>query len=257
MPALVNNSQSGNILIIILIAIALLASLTALLTRSGSSTNETGDYESRVILATEILRYAKGAEIAVQSLLSRGCSENQISFWHDSDGNGTEDVSDAYFNSNAPANKSCHVFDVAGGGLDYKLIPERALNDDQMATLGGTFQAGHYAFAPVCAQFIGTHPSSDACTAAFPDNAQAHADLSIQAMAIEPSVCATINKLIHDDSTVPQDANNHANARFRGTFRVTAPEINPPTPYRNRKSGCFYSDFGIDRYSFFHILIAR
>lgn len=115
-----NDKESGNALIFILIAIALLGLLTVTLSRSGDSTNDTGDFEQNQIAASEILSYAKSIENAVQMLLARGCSENDISFWHDSDGNGTEDGSDDYYNPNSPTDRSCHVFDVAGTGLTYR-----------------------------------------------------------------------------------------------------------------------------------------
>jgi len=105
-------TQSGNALWFILIAIGLLGLLTVSLTRGGSSSNDTGDYEQNQIIASEILTYAKSIENAVQSLLSRGCSENEISFE-----NG---VVTGYANPNAPTDKSCHVFNSAGAGMTYE-----------------------------------------------------------------------------------------------------------------------------------------
>lgn len=120
--------QNGNALFFILIAIALLGLLTVTMTRSGDSTNDTGDYEQNQIVASEVLTYAKSIENAVQTLLARGCSENEISFWHDSDGNGTEDASDDYYNTNSPTDHSCHVFDVAGAGMTYLDISSKINN---------------------------------------------------------------------------------------------------------------------------------
>ena len=60
---------------------------------------------------------SKIIENAVQGLLARGCSENDISFWTDTDNNGTEDGSDDYYNANSPTDHSCHVFDTAGAGM--------------------------------------------------------------------------------------------------------------------------------------------
>ena len=75
--------QNGNALWFILLAIALLGLLTAVMTRSSGTDNDTGSYEKNQIAANEILQYAKSIENAVQNLLARGCSENDISFWHD------------------------------------------------------------------------------------------------------------------------------------------------------------------------------
>ena len=88
-----------------------------MLNRSSSSTNETGGYERNSIQASEILAYANTIENGVQSLLARGCGENELSFWYDSDNNGTENGSDRYYNSDAPTDQSCHIFEPEGAGV--------------------------------------------------------------------------------------------------------------------------------------------
>ena len=120
-----NDKESGNALWFILVAIGLLGLLTVMLSRSGSNTNETGSYEQNVIAANEILSYAKNMENAVQGLLARGCSENELSFWHDSNGDGVEDNNDDYFNTvSTRTDRSCHIFDVAGAGINFREITE-------------------------------------------------------------------------------------------------------------------------------------
>ena len=73
-------NQSGNILLFILIAILLIGLLTVSLTRSSNQSNDTGDYEQNVIAANKLLAYTKSMQIATQTLLQRGCGENDISF---------------------------------------------------------------------------------------------------------------------------------------------------------------------------------
>ena len=80
--------ESGNILIVILITIFLLGALTAMLSRSGGSSNETGNYEQVQIKASDLLNWASGLEAAIIRLKQQGCSENQIDFSYDSDGDG-------------------------------------------------------------------------------------------------------------------------------------------------------------------------
>lgn len=105
--------QSGNALIFILIAIALLGLLTVTLSRSGDSTNDTGDFEQNQIAASEILAYAKSIENAVQTLLVRGCGENEISF--------ENNTAAGYVNTTpSPADRSCYLFDAAGAGMVYQ-----------------------------------------------------------------------------------------------------------------------------------------
>ena len=74
------SNEKGNALWFILVAIVLLTSLTILLTRSGSSVNQSGDFERLQIQASQLLRYAKGVEEAVRTMQTRGISESDISF---------------------------------------------------------------------------------------------------------------------------------------------------------------------------------
>lgn len=123
-------NECGNALWFILVAIGLLGLLTVMMSRSSSTSNETGDYEQNVIVANEILSYAKNLENGVQSLLARGCSENEISF--------ENAVVAGYSNPNSPTDKSCHVFDVNGAGMTWDKLPENALD----TTLVGNPQYG-------------------------------------------------------------------------------------------------------------------
>lgn len=120
-----NKTQNGNALFFILIAIALLGLLTVTMMRSSSDSNDAGSYEQSQIVASEVLNYAKSIENAVQMLLARGCSENELSFWHDSNDDGNENSSDDYYNSKSPTDHSCHVFDVAGAGLTYQDMTDK------------------------------------------------------------------------------------------------------------------------------------
>ena len=112
--------ESGNALWFILIAIALIGGLTVMLSRSTGTSEDTGDFERTQISATEIMREAKAFEIAVDNLRARGCGENDISFWHDSDGNSVENASDDYYNAGSPTDRKCHVFQPEGAGLRYQ-----------------------------------------------------------------------------------------------------------------------------------------
>src|SRR5262245_7145714 len=111
-------SQSGNALWFILIAIVLLGALTMLLTRSGSTSSQSGNVERLRITASQILRYAKGLESAVDQMKTRGVSENEISF---------QNSTTATNYTNATCTRTdCKVFDVGGGGQDYKAAPSGA-----------------------------------------------------------------------------------------------------------------------------------
>lgn len=107
------HKQQGNALWVILFALAMFGLLTAMISRTSSSVNNTGDYEQNQIRMSQIMRYATSIEQAVTRLQSiNGCSESEISFDND-------DVT-GYENSNAPTDNSCHVFEKEGGGLAWR-----------------------------------------------------------------------------------------------------------------------------------------
>lgn len=140
------NTQRGNALWFILIGVALLGALTMILSRGGSTVDQSGDFEQRQVKVSQMLRYAKSLEAGIQQMRLRGVSENDISFWHDSDGNGTEDASDDYFNANCNGLTDCKLFDVGGAGLTYIPPPSGISNsadwifsgDNDIDTVGTT-----------------------------------------------------------------------------------------------------------------------
>lgn len=112
--------NSGNALWFILLAIFLLGGLTVLLSRTGSNTEETGSIEKERLMASSLVQYGSSIATAIQSLLSRGCGENQISLSYDTNNDGVINASDTYYNANSPSDYSCHVFHINGAGLSYK-----------------------------------------------------------------------------------------------------------------------------------------
>ena len=107
-------SEAGNILFFILIAVVLLGLLTMVLSRSGTSVNQTGSVEKTIIDNSQIQRYARALESAVDQLRSRGCSEGDISFEN-------PEVA-GYENTNNPSDESCFVFSEQGAGLTWREV---------------------------------------------------------------------------------------------------------------------------------------
>ncbi len=207
--------ESGNILIIILIAIFLLGSLTAMLSRSGGSSNETGDFEQQSLLISSILNYSSGIEQAVSLLRQRGCSENQISFENDIL---------AIANPNAPLDESCHVFSEAGAGKTYELIPD-AFNNG--GSSGWTF-TGENVFSAI----------ETTCPAA------SCVDLAMVGVGVNEDVCLAINTklgIVNPSGDLPEDTNISTGTHFQGTFtpvQAVADEAGG-TNIAGQKSGCF------------------
>ncbi|MEM6780965.1 MAG: hypothetical protein AAF569_03790 [Pseudomonadota bacterium] len=238
-------NESGNVLIILLVAIVLLGALTALLTRSGGSTNETGELEQQSIVVSEILRYASSIEAAVTRLRQRGCSENQLSFQYDADGDGdytdTGETPD-YRNANAPSDLSCHIFHPNGGGQTYE-SPEADWLD---STHSAIVTYGDYAF---------TRRTEIADVG---ENTEK--DLTLFINFIIRDLCVAINNTLDlpNPSGEPpvDDGDFNSTDLFDGTFDTgSVSDVNPPELI-GEKSGCFKHSSN-DQYFFYHVLIAR
>ena len=100
----------------ILFVVAILAVLaSAIAAGSGSFNGDTSAVKAKA-QATAILGYANEVKLGVDRVLGKGCTDTQISF--------ENPVVSGYENPNAPSDKSCHVFDVNGGGIVWKNPPK-------------------------------------------------------------------------------------------------------------------------------------
>lgn len=102
--------QSGNALWFVLIAVVLLGVLTAAVTRTSSSVEQTGGVEKARITAGNILRYSSGIETAVAKMLLSGTSESDLDFI----------AIGADFDNTNCATPNCDVFNIAGGGIAHR-----------------------------------------------------------------------------------------------------------------------------------------
>lgn len=104
-------STSGNVLFLILIAVALFAALSYTVTQSSKGGGGGVEQDKLKIKASRIIQYASSIEQAVMRLiLINKCSVDQVSFESSS-------ISGSPANPNAPADSSCHVFNSNGGAV--------------------------------------------------------------------------------------------------------------------------------------------
>ena len=230
--------ESGNVLWFILIAVALLGILTAVLSRSGSSVDQSGDVEQARVKASTILRYTGGLEAAIQQMMLRGVSENEISF--------ENSVTSTDYTNSRCNDQECLVFDVDGGGLEYT-APPRGANDgsDWIFT-------GH--------NNVGTTAGPVGTTEDRRGN-----DLLIMLRNVPKGLCVQLNRDLGVDNPSgdpPVDTTGIALTPFVGTFYDGSgtPVIldGDPTPFDldRQKSGCFLDGVLGDRF-FYHVLLAR
>lgn len=108
-----NSDQFGGIFVYVFIGVILFALLAFTFSRSqqGVSSSVLTSGQAK-ILAANIISYSNTVERAVQKLISKGCSETQISFRRDGIA--------GYNNTGSPPDETCHVFEGAGGKVTPK-----------------------------------------------------------------------------------------------------------------------------------------
>lgn len=209
--------DSGNILWFILIAVVLLGAVTILLSRSGSTVDQSGDVEQARIKAGQIMRYAASIETAIGNMRLRGISESDISFEND------ETATD-YANANC-ASGDCKIFDVEGGGLSYRAPPEGSNDGSEWIFTG--------------ANNVGSAAGPVGTTAARTGN-----DLVMLLPEAKAALCEQINRDLNvgTPGTVPEDAGGIATTAFTGTYANSLTIIDgDPSPFEldNETAGCF------------------
>ncbi len=111
--------EGGNILIMILVAIALIAALTMVIQSSSRPEGSNIDKEAIIIRASEVQRYAGELERGVRYILQQGASESDIRFAH-------PNAPSAYGTIPASTNSDIdhYIFDRRGGGATYRNPPK-------------------------------------------------------------------------------------------------------------------------------------
>ena len=130
----------------ILFVVALLAVLASIIAAGSGSFNSDISAVKAKAQATAILEYAHEVKFAVDRVSGKGCKDTEISF--------ENPIVSGYENPNAPSDKSCHVFDVNGGGVVWKEPP----ND---VAFTGDLTNGKYAFVLNGVKNIGSSVDKD------------------------------------------------------------------------------------------------
>lgn len=206
-------ASNGNALFLILIAVALFAALSYAITQSGRGS--TGiDREKASIAAARIEQYASQMQQKIQRLVTLNhCSDGQISFNNDSDGDGNYvDADDDNNNPNSPSDGSCHLFHTNGANLaPFKM--DGLIDTSQSAQR-------HYGEAPVigrqCIDGVGSG-TTDCHT-----GTAANAELILFFPYVTEAICKALNTNII--STIPTEGGNFytdpTESWFTGTYTV-------------------------------------
>lgn len=229
-----SQSQSGNVIWFILVAIVLLGALTMALSRSGSSVNQSGDSEKSAIVASQLIRYASGLEAAIGRMRLAGIGENEISF---------DDSALTGYTNTVCNEDRCRLFKPDGGGMRY-IAPPSGANDGSawLFTAANNIEG------------VG----EDAGESDEPSK-----DLIALLPNVPLGLCKEVNRLNRIDSPPPADTSKMDIAtKFTGTFSA-GEAINPGGAVAGKKAGCVQGNQDqananiAGKYYFYYVLIAR
>jgi len=183
-----NTHQRGIAIAPILFIVAILAALAAAIAAGSGSFNGDTSAISAKAQASAILEYANLLTVAVQRVIGHGCTDTQISF--------ENPMVSGYVNPNAPSDKSCHVFDVNGGGISFLPIKVSELE------VGNN---GYFEFLTQKFRAVGK-------TAADSDSTELAAFLPLDSLAI----CKELNNMVGMAGYMGRDV--YKPQRYAGTF---------------------------------------
>lgn len=232
LPKILSNThqrsrEQGNVLIIILLAIALIGALTVAI--QGSSQKSANiDRETLILRVTEVQRYASELERGIAFIMQNELSEGDIRFAH-------PDAHNDYGDLSADTDKSDQLFHRDGGNASYK-NPADDIND------GSSWE------------FYGN--------TALPEVGSDSADLIAVLPNVTTAFCERANSMIGYNGQ-PQDSstclNTGASARFDdGTQFDSSPNtvVDSSFSLKPAMRGCVEctSDGSLH---YFHVLMAR
>lgn len=215
------NHEQGNAIIIILIAVSLFAALGYAFTQSSRTSTGFISQEEAKANANQILSYGNDLKSAIKRLNLRGCDDSEISF--------ENNIVSGYTNGTAPTNKSCHVFDPAGGGLTYKKmdlsgLDETAASATTYTTIGNMITEWYFPYN-TCVNLVGS--DDDPCYSASADVAE----IVTFFPWVNRDVCLAINNQLGVDNpsgnppAIGGSMMYSGGNKFTGIFTATPPRV--------------------------------
>jgi hypothetical protein len=237
---------SGNILFIILIAIGLFAALGSVVMDGESTTNKISEDKAK-IYAQDILAYANAMEGAVQRMLDRGVSENDLCFDFDEYPGGNADYEHA-----ACSETKNRVFHPSGGGMRHR-TPDADYFDSAFNT---DFRTGQYLI------------SAQSEVYGIPQASQSETDMQeliLFTHGLKKEICTQINNHLNKDNPggIPPEeggsvSRNNSTIYFVGSYTVAgfniSGKLSDHARYCVQSSGTGNFQNG---YVYYHVLHAR
>lgn len=229
-----------------------------------SSTNVMSKGQAKVS-AQSIIEQARAIQSATAMLISRGCSESELSF---------DNSFDSGYTNNARADGSCRIFGPGGAGLNY-IVPDSASLDASKASNAPSYHGKWYFYNRVCVDGVGTGVSPCWDNGTLADN-----DLVVYLAFLKKEVCAQINVAagipLRADGQIPISGGTSITfsgsvGKFIGKFQTESSNASSwigsqgPDGYRFRRKefGCNQLETAINNgvpsgnYVFYMVLLAR
>ncbi|PCI54886.1 MAG: hypothetical protein COB36_08490 [Alphaproteobacteria bacterium] len=240
------NTQSGNVLIYILIAVALLAALSYTIAQSGRGSVGSLSKERSRLYATEILEYGGIVRQAVSQIRLRGYQAREISL--------ENNIVADYENTNC-GDSECEIFNVNGGAVHY-LAPKSVWLDNAQSS---EFEYGTLYF----------HGEASVAEVGLVKD-----DLIMFIPYVKKEICMAINKqlgIVPSGRDVPLETNGPfaVNMKFVGDFGVALDRkisgdgtVGDSEVLYGRMAGCTESSGTAstplaETYHYYQVLLAR
>lgn len=226
-------SLAGNVLFLILIAVALFAALAYAVTQSSRSSGDGVSKDKVRIAAATLLQYSTMMEQVVSRLqVINHCSDLEIDFY-------LAGVTDVDY-QHAVENNACKIFHADGGALPYQTIP------DEIATTPGdiwrfTGQQYHMAVASGEPELVATAIVTREACIAINDK------LGITNPSGNPPVDA---HFVYEGNIKFDGGNSGVVGGYAANAYIDVAQL------ESKRSGCGYNNNDA-KYLYFHVLIAR
>ena len=247
----------GNVLFLILIGIAVFASMTFGIMQSQRGGTMNLDQEKLANDIDKIISYGAAIERSLNALLLQsGCDITEVSFDHTD--SSVYDTNGYYKNPNAPGDYSCHVFNpssgvLSGGGIEWKTPPSIA-QDNGSSEYGfyghkGVAQLGRSDGRDGIDLIMGAKLSYDACVLV---NEKAGVD---NPGGDPPSYSGSFDFPLVASQTFPIAGSGPSNQDgfISGGYIGTGGQANEVAGH---KMGCIYSTSDSE-YDFYYVVLAR
>jgi hypothetical protein len=225
------NRESGNVLIYILIAVALVAALSFAVASSWrGNVNILGDEKGKLSSAT-LLAFGDTVEKAIAQLRLRGTSLSGLRF-------ASPFLTAADYGTYGAAPQD-EIFNTDGGAVNYKDPPPETTvsGTEKYQFLGGTAVAG-----------VGSTCTDDSCS-----------DLLLAVANVQEAVCININDTLHvgaQDAAPPEESGIDFTGKFKGVFTYVKTLGGAGDTLFAKPEGCF-KDNGLSQYVYYKVLIPR